>query len=118
MNKRKLDAFLQDDVKKLWDKIDKLPGLQSEEITSQDDTEDSENEWDSTDNGHKIKKYRKVYDKDLKDEAIRLAKSLGVEYVSDESKIPVSNIKRWIKYGTTKKKKTGRPITDLPLNKN
>ena len=119
MNKRKLDVFLESDLTKLRDDVALLGGnialLGGNNVAEETDCSDEEKS-DSEDVFDHLRKSRKQYKKEIKDEAVRLSKSLGVEYVAEKSLIPIANIKRWIKYGTIKKKKTGRPVTDPELD--
>ena len=59
-----------------------------------------------------IKATRKVYSKEIKDEALRLCKIFGKSKVSEDSGIHMDNLTRWEKMGTenNRKKKSGRRI--------
>ena len=74
MNKRKLETFLETDLINLRDIVVLLGGIDLEE------EKECSDDQDTSDDDINIKKFRKQYK--IKDEAVRLSKSLGVEYVS------------------------------------
>ena len=53
----------------------------------------------------KIKKARKQYTKEVKEEALRLCKIFGKSKVSDDAGIHIDNLNRWEKNGTENNRK-------------